>query len=76
MPGLDETKDTNGGRTLSVRERGVPPSFNVIEIDDVDIRITALAFERTQFVTFRTWSVPRRCVPNENGATEVAPLEI
>jgi hypothetical protein len=62
-----------------VRERGVPPSFNVIEVDDVDIRITALAFERTQFVTFRTWSVPRRCVPrtpNENGATEVAPLKV
>ena len=72
-----------GSGTLSVRERGVPPSFNIIEIDDIDIRITALAFERTQFVTFRTWSVPRRCEPkatpqgpNENGATEVAPLKL
>ncbi|MBW8860338.1 MAG: metallophosphoesterase, partial [Caulobacter sp.] len=38
-----------------------------------------LAFERTRFVVWRTWSVPRRCVPkgsNENGATEVAPLEV
>jgi len=69
-----------GSGTLSVRERGVPPGFNVIEVDDVDIRITALAWDRTQFVTWRTWSVPRRCVPcegsNENGATEVAPLKI
>ena len=69
-----------GSGTLSVRERGVPPGFNVIEVDDVDIRITALAWERTQFVTWRTWSVPRRCVPksgpNDNGATEVAPLKV
>jgi predicted phosphodiesterase len=78
-PFSDGCTQAVGSGTLSVRERGVPPSFNVIEVDDVDIRITALAFERTQFVTFRTWSVPRRCVPkgpNENGATEVAPLKI
>jgi len=78
-PFADGCTQAVGSGTLSVRERGVPPSFNVIEIDDVDIRITALAFERTEFVTWRTWSVPRRCVPkalNENGATEVAPLEI
>ena len=66
-----------GSGTLSVRERGVPPSFNVIEVDDTDIRITALAFERTQFVTWRTWSVSRRCArAKENGATEVAPLNV
>ena len=67
-----------GSGTLSVRERGVPPGFNVIEVDDVDIKITALGWERTQFTTWRTWSVPRRCIPcsNENGATEVAPLNV
>jgi 3',5'-cyclic AMP phosphodiesterase CpdA len=78
-PFSDGCTQAVGSGTLSVRERGVPPSFNVIEVDDIDIKITALAFERTQFVIFRTWSVPRRCVPkgpNENGATEVAPLEI
>jgi 3',5'-cyclic AMP phosphodiesterase CpdA len=78
-PFSDGCTQAVGSGTLSVRERGVPPSFNVIEIDDVDIRITALAFERTAFVTFRTWSVPRRCVAkdaNENGATEAAPLEV
>ena len=76
-PFSDGCTQAVGSGTLSVRERGVPPSFNVIEVDDTDIRITALAFERTHFVTFRTWSVPRRCMPkNENGATEVAPFQI
>jgi 3',5'-cyclic AMP phosphodiesterase CpdA len=78
-PFADGCTQAVGSGTLSVRERGVPPSFNVIEIDDVDIRITALAFERTRFVTWRPWSVPRRCVPNapnESGATELAPLKV
>jgi 3',5'-cyclic AMP phosphodiesterase CpdA len=76
-PFSDGCTQAVGSGTLSVRERGVPPSFNVIEVDEVDIRITALAFERTQFTTWRTWSVPRRCAPsNENGATEVAPLKV
>jgi 3',5'-cyclic AMP phosphodiesterase CpdA len=78
-PFSDGCTQAVGSGTLSVRERGVPPSFNLIEVDDVDIRITALAFERTQFTTWRTWSTPRRCSPkplNENGATKVAPLDI
>ncbi|MBO9710910.1 MAG: metallophosphoesterase [Caulobacter sp.] len=78
-PFSDGCTQAVGSGTLSVRERGVPPGFNLIEVDDVDIRITALAWERTRFTTFRTWSVPRRCVPqtsNENGATEVAPLVV
>ncbi|MBC7667235.1 metallophosphoesterase family protein [Caulobacter sp. DWR2-3-1b2] len=77
-PFSDGCTQAVGSGTLSVRERGVPPSFNVIEVDDGDIKITALAWERTQFTVWRTWSVPRRCVPcsNENGATEVAPLNV
>jgi 3',5'-cyclic AMP phosphodiesterase CpdA len=78
-PFLDGCTQAVGSGTLSVRTRGAPPSFNLIEADAVDIRITALAFERTRFVVWRTWSVPRRCLPegpNENGATEVAPLKV
>ncbi len=79
-PFLDGCTQAVGSSTLSVRERGVPPGFNIIEADDVDIRITALAWERTRFAVWRTWSVPRRCIPkgdsNENGATEVAPLKV
>ncbi len=46
--------------TLSVRERGVPPSFNIIEIDPTQIRVTAMGFERTDFVTLRSWAFDRR----------------
>lgn len=46
--------------TLSVRERGSPPSFNVIEIEPSEIRVTAMAFERTDFAVWRTWAFDRR----------------
>ena len=47
-------------RDSSVRERGVPPSFNVVEIDRAAIRIAALAWTGSQFEPYRTWSVDRR----------------
>jgi 3',5'-cyclic AMP phosphodiesterase CpdA len=49
-----------GAGTLSVRERGTPPGFNLIEIDETEIRVTALAFERVAYQPFRTWAVDRR----------------
>lgn len=49
-----------GAGTLSVRERGTPPGFNLIEIDEAQIRVTALAFERIAYAPFRTWAVDRR----------------
>lgn len=49
-----------GSGTLSIRERGAPPSFNVIEIDPGEIRVTAMAFERTAFQVWRSWAFPRR----------------
>jgi 3',5'-cyclic AMP phosphodiesterase CpdA len=79
-PFADGRTQAVGSGTLSLRERGVPPGFNLIEADDTGIRIIALAWERTRFGVWRTWSVPRRDIPkdgpNENGATEVAPLKL
>ncbi len=49
-----------GSGTLSIRERGAPPGFNVIEIDPGEIRVTAMAFERTAFQVWRSWAFPRR----------------
>ena len=46
--------------TLSVRERGVPASFNIIEIDPTEIRVTAMAFEGADFATLRSWAFDRR----------------
>jgi 3',5'-cyclic AMP phosphodiesterase CpdA len=49
-----------GAGTLSVRERGAPPGFNLIEVDQAEIRVTALAFERVAYQPFRTWALDRR----------------
>jgi 3',5'-cyclic AMP phosphodiesterase CpdA len=49
-----------GAGTLSVRERGVPPGFNVVEIDGATIRIAALAWTGSHYEPYRTWSVDRR----------------
>jgi len=49
-----------GAGTLSVRERGVPPSFNIIEAEAGEIHVRALAFEGAGFTPYRTWSAARR----------------
>lgn len=49
-----------GSGTLSVRERGVPPGFNVVEIDGAAIRIAALAWTGSHYEPYRTWSLDRR----------------
>jgi 3',5'-cyclic AMP phosphodiesterase CpdA len=49
-----------GAGTLSIRERGVPPGFNVLEIDGAAIRIAALAWAGSHFEPFRSWSLDRR----------------
>ena len=49
-----------GAGTLSVRERGVPPSFNVVDIEGTAIRIAALQWTGSHYEPYRTWSVDRR----------------
>jgi 3',5'-cyclic AMP phosphodiesterase CpdA len=49
-----------GAGTLSVRERGVPPGFNVLDIEGAAIRIAALQWTGSHYEPFRTWSVDRR----------------
>jgi 3',5'-cyclic AMP phosphodiesterase CpdA len=49
-----------GAGTLSVRERGVPPGFNLVEIAKAAIRIAALAWTGSHFEPYRTWSLDRR----------------
>jgi 3',5'-cyclic AMP phosphodiesterase CpdA len=52
-----------GASTLSVRERGVPAGFNVVEIEGAAIRIAALGWTGSRFEPYRTWSLDRRCEP-------------
>lgn len=49
-----------GAGTLSIRERGVPPSFNVVEVEDSCFRVTALAWTGSHYEPYRTWSLDRR----------------
>lgn len=49
-----------GAGTLSMRERGVPAGFNIVEVDDREIHIKAQAWTGSHFETTRTWSLDRR----------------
>jgi 3',5'-cyclic AMP phosphodiesterase CpdA len=49
-----------GAGTLSIRERGVPPSFNVVEIEKAAIRVAALSWTGSHYEPYRTWSLDRR----------------
>lgn len=49
-----------GASTLSVRERGVPAGFNVVEADENEIRILAQAWTGSHYETSRTWALERR----------------
>lgn len=49
-----------GAGTLSIRERGVPPGFNVVEVEGGCIRVTALAWTGSHYEPYRTWALDRR----------------
>lgn len=56
----DERTYAAGAGTLSVRERGVPAGFNIVEADQAEIRVQALAWMGSHFETSRTWALERR----------------
>ncbi len=49
-----------GAGTLSLRERGVPAGFNLIDVAPTTLEVTAQAWTGSHFETWRTWSLPRR----------------
>jgi 3',5'-cyclic AMP phosphodiesterase CpdA len=49
-----------GCGTLSLRERGTPPSFNIIETTADTHVVSAVAWTGSHFETWRTWALPRR----------------
>ncbi len=59
-PHGDRKTHAAGAGTLSVRERGVPAGFNLVEADAEEIRVIALAWTGRAFEPFRTWALPRR----------------
>ena len=49
-----------GAATLSLRERGQPAGFNIIEWEAECIRVKAQGWTGSHFETIRTWGLPRR----------------
>lgn len=62
-----------GAGTLSIRERGVAPSFNSIEVDADSITVTAMTWQGVRYEPFRTWRVDRRSeVAHQGGNVPLA----
>lgn len=49
-----------GAGTLSRRERGAPPGFNVLDVDSAAFRVAALGWTGSHYEPARTWSLDRR----------------
>ena len=49
-----------GAGTLSLRERGAPAGFNVVDIDENEITIRAMGWTGDLFAIEHTWVAPRR----------------
>ncbi|MGC1302265.1 MAG: metallophosphoesterase [Caulobacteraceae bacterium] len=49
-----------GAGTLSLRTRGAPPGFNLIEADAETVEVTAMAWTGKTLEASKTWSLPRR----------------
>jgi 3',5'-cyclic AMP phosphodiesterase CpdA len=59
-PHADGRTYAAGAGTLSVRERGVPAGFNIVDIERAAIRIAALSWTGSHYEPHRTWSLDRR----------------
>jgi 3',5'-cyclic AMP phosphodiesterase CpdA len=49
-----------GSGTLSVRERGAPAGFNLIDVEPDAVRVEAVGWTGSHFQPWRTWSLERR----------------
>jgi 3',5'-cyclic AMP phosphodiesterase CpdA len=60
IPCGDERTHAVGASTLSLRERGVPIGFNVVEAEAEVIRVQAMGWTGKGFELVKSWSLPRR----------------
>ncbi len=63
LPFGDRMTYAVGAGTLSIRERGAPAGFNLVESDPTCVRIQAMAWTGSHFHPARTWSLDRRVRP-------------
>lgn len=60
LPSADGCTHGVGAATLSMRERGMPAGFNIIEWDAETVEVRAQGWTGSHFETVRTWALPRR----------------
>lgn len=60
LPFGDEMTYAVGAGTLSLRERGAAPGFNVIDADDDQLTVTAMGWNGRDMEVQQTWVRPRR----------------
>jgi 3',5'-cyclic AMP phosphodiesterase CpdA len=74
LPCHDERTYAVGAATLSLRERGAPAGFNVIEADEETMTVTAQGWTGSHFEPYRTWSLPRRQAAPPSAVAEAEDL--
>jgi 3',5'-cyclic AMP phosphodiesterase CpdA len=57
-----------GAATLSLRERGTPAGFNVVEVGPEGILVKAMGWTGSGFEPSRTWALNRRQAPQKQNA--------
>ena len=60
LPCGDGHTHAGGASTLSLRERGMPPGFNIVTWDEAVVTIKAQAWNGSAYELLRTWALPRR----------------
>ena len=64
FPHGDERTYAVGAGTLSIRERGAPAGFNLIEFDASEIHVQSLAWSGSHYGDWRQWTFERRPPPS------------
>lgn len=60
LPFYDGRTYAVGAGTLSVRERGAPPGFNIVDADAESVRVQAMAWDGSRLSMQNEWVIPRR----------------
>ncbi len=63
MPFGDGRTYAVGASTLSLRTRGVPAGFNVLDVTPAEVEVTALGWTGSSYDIHRSWRLPRRSAP-------------
>ena len=69
LPFADGKTYAVGAGTLSLRTRGTPPGFNVLDISPACVEVTAWGWTGSALDVHRVWRLPRRAAPEGRAPT-------